>query len=222
MNQTFQRARSPEHKELRRRMILDAAANVLDRDGFNDTSLNAIAQEAGVVKSGLYRYFESREEILIELMVSDVQEMCASVSDAVTGQMSVDALADLLASAFVDRPRLCLLTSRMASTLEHNITGETIRSLKRRLNACADIVAAAMCRAIPHWEEGDCQRVLRMSYVLVSGLYPMTNPPEHVRVVVDEDEFCGTQPEFEPTVRFAILAMFRGIESITQGRQSGL
>lgn len=222
MNQTFQRARSPEHKELRRRMILDAATRVLDRDGFNDTSLNAIAQEAGVVKSGLYRYFESREEILLELMVSDVTAMCTAFSDAVTGQMGVDRLADLMADCFIDNPRLCLLTSRMASTLEHNITGDTIRGVKRRLNECSDVVATAMCRAIPHWAIGDCHNGLRMVYVLVAGLYPMTNPPQHVRAVMDEPEFCNSAPDFAPNVRYAMLAMFRGIESITLARQSGV
>ena len=222
MNHSFQRARSPEHKELRRRMILDAAARVLDRDGFNDTSLNAIAQEAGVVKSGLYRYFESREEILIELLLSDVHEMCAAFRTAVTGQMDVDRLAALMAEGFIDRPRLCLLTSRMASTLEHNITGDTIRVLKRRMNDCAEEVAQAMCRAVPHWTVPDCHSGLRMVYVLVAGLYPMTNPPAHVKCVMDDPEFEGTTPKFADTVRFAAKAMFRGIESISRDRQAGV
>ncbi|SOH94563.1 transcriptional regulator, TetR family [Monaibacterium marinum] len=222
MNQSFQRARSPEHKELRRRMILDAAARVLDRDGFNETSLNSIAQEAGVVKSGLYRYFESREEILIELMLSDMQDMCDAFAQDVTEQLDVDRLAQITADCFVDRPRLCLLISRMASTLEYNITCETIRGFKRKMNECTDSVAASMNRAIPHWSLDDCHNALRMQYVLVSGLFPMTCPPAHVKRVLDEPEFCSMSQEFEPAVRYATQAMFRGVDSIAMQRHSGV
>ena len=203
-------------------MILDAAANVLDREGVNDTSLNAIAQEAGVVKSGLYRYFESREEILLELMISDVQVMCAALSEVVTGPMDVDQVSDLISEGFTDRPRLCLLTSRMASTLEHNITGDTIRAVKRRLNACSEEVSQAIRRAIPHWTPEESRRGMRMIFVLVAGLYPMTHPPAHVKSVMNEPEFQDVVPEFVPSVRVAARAMFRGIESMALQRQNGI
>lgn len=218
MNSSFQRARSPEHKELRRRMILDAAARVLDRDGFNDTSLNAIAQEAGVVKSGLYRYFESREEILLELMVSDVQELTAAFRESIRGPMDLDDVAALIAGSFIDRPRLCLLTSRMASTLEHNITGETIRMLKRRLNACSADMAEDICRAIPHWQMDDCLQGLRMTYMLVAGLYPMSCPPAHVQAVLDEPEFCSGPPEFVVTVGHGAQVICRGLDTLARER----
>ncbi|WP_316014482.1 TetR/AcrR family transcriptional regulator [Roseobacter sp. HKCCA0434] len=218
MNQSFQRARSPEHKEVRRRMILDAAERVLERDGFNDASLNAIAQEAGVVKSGLYRYFESREEILLELLVADLQAMVAEFADDVTGPIEVARLGEMMAEGFISHPRLCLLVSRMASVLEHNITGDTIRAIKRRLNACAEETAQTMCRAVPHWQEEEARRGVMMLYVLVSGLYPMANPPAHVRDVLCEVEFRDSAMEFEPTVRFAAQAMLRGIDAMARAR----
>ncbi|QPH53852.1 TetR family transcriptional regulator [Pontivivens ytuae] len=222
MTKMFQRARSPEHKEVRRRMILDAAARVLERDGFNGTSLNAIAQEAGVVKSGLYRYFESREEILLELLVADVQDLCNAFEQRIDGQSSVSHVADVMAECFIERPQLCLLTSRMASVLEHNITGDTIRGMKRRLNACSAQVADSLCRAIPHWQPEEAHRGLMMLYMMIAGLYPMTHPPEHVAVVLREPEFCDNVPDFEPTVRFAAQAMLRGIENIAQERRAVL
>jgi len=71
----FQRARSPERKQLRRMAILQAASDVLARDGIEATSLNAIARQAGMVKSNIYRYFESREEILLRLMLLDLSDL---------------------------------------------------------------------------------------------------------------------------------------------------
>ncbi|HEU0222902.1 MAG TPA: helix-turn-helix domain-containing protein, partial [Paracoccaceae bacterium] len=70
----FQRARSPEQKAHRRRAILEAAAALLAEGGIEATTLAAIAERAGLVKSNLYRYFESREEILMWLFVEDLGE----------------------------------------------------------------------------------------------------------------------------------------------------
>ncbi len=60
----FRRARSPARKALRRAALLRAAAELVDADGPEGVSLAAIAARAGGAKSNVYRYFESREEIL--------------------------------------------------------------------------------------------------------------------------------------------------------------
>ncbi|WP_108781987.1 TetR/AcrR family transcriptional regulator [Pontivivens insulae] len=218
MNQTFQRARSPEHKEARRTAILEAASVVLERDGFHETSLNAIAQEAGVVKSGLYRYFESREEILLELALTDVTEVVTSLRESITGPMSVDELAAHMAQGFLSRPRLCLLISRMSTVLEHNITADTLRGVKRRLNDCSQVAGEALCVARPDWTPQEAYSGVMMLHTHVSGVYPMAHPPAHLAEVMSEPEFEATSPRFEDIVPRAALAIFRGIDSMVQDR----
>ena len=68
------RARSPEEKELRRAAILQAAAALVEREGLEKTGLNAIAREAGISKANIYRYFESREAILLHLVLEDCRD----------------------------------------------------------------------------------------------------------------------------------------------------
>ena len=63
----FQRARSPEHKAERREAILDAAARLAARDGVRQVTLTDIAAAVGIHKSALLRYFETREQIFLEL-----------------------------------------------------------------------------------------------------------------------------------------------------------
>lgn len=54
-----------EEQQLRRREILDACAPLFLEKGFHETSMREIAETAGVGKSTLYDYFQSKEEILI-------------------------------------------------------------------------------------------------------------------------------------------------------------
>lgn len=58
---TFQRARSEEQREGRRRAILDTAAAMLTEMPVADLSLNELSRRVGLAKSNVLRYFESRE-----------------------------------------------------------------------------------------------------------------------------------------------------------------
>jgi AcrR family transcriptional regulator len=54
----------------RRRQILDVALEAFARSGYHDTSMNAIAREAGVTKPVLYQHFASKHE-LFELLLAE-------------------------------------------------------------------------------------------------------------------------------------------------------
>ena len=75
---TFQRARSPEHKAQRREAILAAAARLAERDGVRQVTLADIADDVGIHKSALLRYFETREQIFLELTARAWREWAAA------------------------------------------------------------------------------------------------------------------------------------------------
>jgi TetR/AcrR family transcriptional regulator of autoinduction and epiphytic fitness len=52
----------------KRRQILDGAYRIFMRDGFDATSMDDIAKEAGVSKGTLYVYFDSKERLFHELI----------------------------------------------------------------------------------------------------------------------------------------------------------
>jgi AcrR family transcriptional regulator len=54
---TFQRARSDEQREQRRRAILCAAAAMLAEMPVADLSLNELSRRVGLAKSNVLRYF---------------------------------------------------------------------------------------------------------------------------------------------------------------------
>ncbi|MCX7603729.1 MAG: TetR/AcrR family transcriptional regulator [Bryobacteraceae bacterium] len=54
----------PRDRELTRRAILEAAARLLARDGFQRFGVSAVAREAGVDKVLIYRYFGGAEALL--------------------------------------------------------------------------------------------------------------------------------------------------------------
>ena len=74
----------------RRGQIVRAAAAVLARQGYGGTSLKDVAREAGVAPGLLHYYFESKQELLLEVvermereMISDWQEAVADIEDPI-------------------------------------------------------------------------------------------------------------------------------------------
>lgn len=68
--------RLPAHE--RRRQLLDAALGAFARDGFQGTSMNRIAEAAGVTKPVLYQHFASKRALFGEVL-GDVGERLAAV-----------------------------------------------------------------------------------------------------------------------------------------------
>jgi AcrR family transcriptional regulator len=62
--------------------IRDGAALLFARDGFDATSIADIASACGVAKSLVYHYFESKEEILFDLLSAHMDALLAAAEDA--------------------------------------------------------------------------------------------------------------------------------------------
>ena len=67
-----------EEQARRRRQVFEAAVHLFITQGFLETSMREIAAAAGVGKSTLYDYFETKDEILITYFENEVQAMIAS------------------------------------------------------------------------------------------------------------------------------------------------
>jgi len=65
------RVRDEAKAEIRRREILEASAACFVRRGFHQTTMNEICAEADISPGGLYRYFESKEEIVVAIAEAD-------------------------------------------------------------------------------------------------------------------------------------------------------
>ncbi|MEM9010283.1 MAG: TetR family transcriptional regulator [Pseudomonadota bacterium] len=215
---SFQRARRPEQKEVRRRTILEAAALVLDRDGLEATSLAAIAAEAGVVKSGLYRYFESREEILLRLLLTDLDAACDAIEARLRGRTGdVAAVAAAMTASFVERPRLCLLISQLSSTLERNVSGAALREVKQALLASSARASGLIGAALPEMGEPACHDVVLIVFTTLAGLWPMTNPSAELATLLEEPDFALLRKDFAESLGKAILVILTGTKALAAG-----
>lgn len=187
----FQRARKPEEKEVRRRAILQAARELAREVGPIALGLNELGRRSGVSKPNIYRYFESREEILFRLYSAEIEDVVASLEAELRAGLEVPAVATILARVHLARPLLCQLAGMVASILEHNVTAETIAAVKSELLPVLQRAVAALRRAVPWLSEGEATFALQAIEVQLSGLWPVSNPSRAAREVLSRPEFAS-------------------------------
>src|SRR3954470_4807143 len=112
---TFQRARSDEQREVRRRAILDTTAAMLHEMPVTEVSLNELSRRVGLAKSNVLRYFESREAVLLELLddfleqwLTDLAgELAAGIDAHRPAADRAEQLAEVLSRSLAGRVVLC-------------------------------------------------------------------------------------------------------------------
>ena len=69
----------------RKQEIVETAAALFAERGFNGASVADIAQRGKISKSLIYHYYEAKEDILYDVMISHVRALDAAAQEAVTG-----------------------------------------------------------------------------------------------------------------------------------------
>lgn len=131
------RARQQRRRERSRDDILAAARTVLLRDGIAAVTLEAVAREAGMSKTGLYYYFASKELLVFELMFGIWESQGARIRDAVevveTGPAALAAIIRKTVEAFapqMDDFRLAFLFGQISSSSRLLVSPEQFERIR--------------------------------------------------------------------------------------------
>ncbi|EMI57825.1 TetR/AcrR family transcriptional regulator [Rhodopirellula sallentina] len=211
---TWKRARKPEQKAERIDAILEAAGVLLDEQGLEGTGLNAIARQAGLSKPNLYVYFESREAILLRLLLKESVAWAKSFKrrlDQIERVGDVDAVADAFAASLARRRRFCTLSASLASVFEHNVGPETIAQFKREFLTIVQPCVSALSEALPDLSDEESSRAMAMLVMSATGMWAHCHPSESVQIVYKQPEFEHIKFDFKETVSELAGCFLQGI-----------
>jgi AcrR family transcriptional regulator len=219
-NETFQRARRPEQKEQRREAILAAAAELARRDGVRAVSLSDIARAVGIHKSALLRYFETREQIFLELTAREWRDWEAATTAAL-GALApgdADAVAATLASSFVSRPLLCDLLPHAALNLERHASLAAVRAYKETSLGAVEAATAALAGPLPDLADEARRELVSVVALLAGSLYQIATPPDPLRRLYEEEPAIGhSLLDLEPRLTRAARVTIAGLGSLPAG-----
>ncbi len=216
----FQRARNEEQREARRRAILGAAVAMLAEMPVAEVTLNELSRRAGLAKSNVLRYFESREAVLLELLDSAWQdwlvqlerELKGAVDQGATAAARCDHLAAIVAGSLASQPMLCDLISAQAAVLERNVSPRVAARYKRASMAGIAALGGLMLACVPELGEQDAIKLAGATVMTTGGLWPHTHPSAAMQAAYEADpELAAMRLEFTATMREVLEVMSAGL-----------
>jgi AcrR family transcriptional regulator len=215
---TFQRARSAENKAQRREAILTAAAQLAARDGVRQVTLTDIAAGVGMHKSALLRYFETREQIFLELTGRAWREWAAAVRAGVAGIVgdnAAAAVATVLAHEFAARPLLCDLIPHTALNLERHASIAAVRDYKLTSLGAVEDAAAALEGPLPYLATEDRRQLVSTIALLAGAMYQIATPPPPLAELYAADPDLGhALLDLEPRLTRAAEITIAGLRAL--------
>ena len=79
----FKEAEKKSQQSQTRRRLMDAAAAAFAKEGYDGANINRISQRAGYAKGTVYNYFESKRQLMLEL----IEEVAAQHFEFISGEV---------------------------------------------------------------------------------------------------------------------------------------
>jgi AcrR family transcriptional regulator len=213
----YQRVAMPQHPRLRSEAILETARDLALARDVRSVSMMSIARAAGITRTSLLRFFESREQIFLVLASWAWQEWAEAVEQALPGT-SADSreLALALTESLLERPLFCDLLAQAPLNLERNVSLETLRVYKLQTLEAAetagDAVQAALTRLGLFVSPETSQELVSMIVTQAAMIWQVSHPPERLVELYRQDaQLRATAIDFVPHMVQVITLLIMGL-----------
>ncbi|WP_250444361.1 TetR/AcrR family transcriptional regulator [Actinotalea sp. C106] len=216
---TFQRARTEEQREIRRRAILDTASAMLHEMPVAAVTLNELSRRVGLAKPNVLRYFESREAVLLELLDHFLKEWLSELTGELASGVDEDlpmaerasAVAEVLSRSLADRSTLCELFGAQGGVLEHNVSVEVVARYKRASLDRLTTMTSLLERYLPELEENATLFSLQ-TMVMAGALSAYSTPPPSLLAAYEaEPDLARFHVKLEDSLTTALTATLLGV-----------
>ena len=159
---------------LRIQQILDAASQILDEDGYEALTTNAIAARAGMSPGSLYQFFDNREAILAALAdryQALIDATYESALDLQAARLPLEVLVDRVVDPLVD---LHLSNPALKTLLSGPETSPTLTTPTRHLHdSVLCRVEALIAVRLPSLSDAERSRVARVTLQIFKAIQPL-------------------------------------------------
>jgi len=205
------RARSDEQIEQRINEIMDATARLYEENRYEDITFAMIAKEANFTRSNLYRYFQTKEDIFLELLKHDIATWRKDFLEIFTDvPSSLHDVAETSVDLILKHKRMVGLFTILFTLLEPNASLDALTAFKQKITEEIGMVAQFLSTTLSFPSIESAVEYLTAQSYLAIGAYPMMNltqkQTEAMQTIGQE-----TNPEYYRQ------GLIRAIEFLLQG-----
>ncbi|MEO6820980.1 MAG: TetR/AcrR family transcriptional regulator [Candidatus Nanopelagicales bacterium] len=150
------RTRDPARKE----RILEAAADLVARNGFHGASMADIGVEAGITGSGIYRHFDSKAAILVALFERVIDDLLREEQEIERGVLDLGRALDRLVGAQVEFVVADRAVAQVYFSEIHNLPEQDRRRLRSKQRRYLEVWVRLLRELRPELDEGEARVVV--------------------------------------------------------------
>ena len=210
----MQRARSAEDKARRAEDLLEAAeALAIELGGVRHLTVAAVTERAGLHRTGVRRYYASKEELLLELAERGWHQwrdtIKVKISDR-TGLQPAETAA-VISASLAALPVFCDLLTHVTLHLEGDVDIERARRYKTSAGVAHEGLVAALDRASRMTAE-QITALVAAAAMLAASLWQLAHPtPTLAELYAQEPAWAHAALDFGPRLDGLVRALATGL-----------
>lgn len=127
----FKRAKSKENKKIRFQEIMNATDQLFHQYSYHEFGLSEIAQATNIVRSGLYKYVSSKEEIFLAIYLQKQKQTVSQImQDMTTKPKTIEGLAQAISKSFYQHLDYIKYHQILNAIIETNVSVEKLADFK--------------------------------------------------------------------------------------------
>ncbi|MEJ7633318.1 TetR family transcriptional regulator [Aeromicrobium sp.] len=164
MSEPAQSASRQEQKERTRQIILAAALELSQKQGFAQVSLRQVSRTAGIVPTAFYRHFESMDKLGLVLVEQSFSTLRRMIRDAQRDPQVYDNMIDATANVLVETVKQS--KAQFGFVSRERLGGPDVvrTAIRHELDLFVGELAVVLGRLpnIENWSSEDVQMVSRL------------------------------------------------------------
>ena len=165
---------SPELTAARKNEIMNACEKLYQKKIFKEITLQDISRETSFTRTSIYNYFETKEEIFLELFkreydlwTGDIEKLTDKV-----GEYSREELALEIAGSLQKRKLLLKLLSVNLYDLEENSRMERLVNFKTAYGNSKKALWKLIRKCYPEYKDYEIKDFIKIFLPYLHGIYP--------------------------------------------------
>lgn len=209
---TWVRARSDEQIEQRISEIVDATARLFESHRYEEITFAMIAKEADFTRSNLYRYFETKEDVFLELLKYDIVNWRVRVLETFPDELiSIQEFAEQWVELLLEHKRLIKLFTILYTMLEKNASLEALIGFKKKSLAELETASEKLVKVLPFTSPEAVGEFLSTHIALTLGSYQMIDLAPKQKEAMEAVQMDTNPETFKGMLIRATESLLRGL-----------
>jgi len=208
----FVRARTDLQKEIRYSQIIEATQKIYDTTAYDDISLALIAREAKFTRSNLYKYYSSKEEIFVDVVLIECENARKDIENAFEDrEYSVDEFSEIWSEVIGNNRKMLDLRVLDFVVLEKKLSLDQLINFKKEIKREYERVIEVVSKCLPKLSSSQLIDFIYMQFSLSVGFHMVDNVNKDQKKASEVSGFSEWKKTMKELLQYSIKAHLNSV-----------